>query len=137
MGVTGASGLDGLKADGILGMSPKAQSGTFEQLFVQRLFEEGVIPNNMFGVDYRFTNETSKIVLGGYDTDVVTDPSLFTYIKLRDTTYWSLPLLGTSYGEQTVNLKATRGVLDTGTSFTYFQTEDWNEIFKLISAGKQ
>lgn len=117
-------------------MSPRAKPGAFEQLFVQRLYEEGVISNNVFGVDYRFENETSKIVLGGYDTNVVTDPNLFTYVSLRDTSYWSLPLQSTSYGEQTVNLKATRGVLDTGTSLTYFQTEDWKEIYKLISEGR-
>ena len=130
-----STGLSGLEADGILGMSPSA-SGNAE-LYVTKLYENGIIGANAFGVSYRDTTETSKIVLGGYDTSIVTNSSLFTYVPLRDTNYWSLNLKQTKYGTVDLELQAVRGILDTGTSLTLFsnQNGDWDKVYAQISSG--
>mmetsp|Transcript_16600 Transcript_16600/g.19200 ORF Transcript_16600/g.19200 Transcript_16600/m.19200 type:complete len:142 (-) Transcript_16600:378-803(-) len=130
------TGISGTQADGILGMTPQVSSSSNAQLFVERLFSNGIISEHGFGVNYRSTSETSKIILGGYDTSVVTDSTKMTYVPLRDTTYWSLNLLATSYGSTSLTLTAKRFILDTGTSLTYFNTDDWNTIYGQISNGK-
>jgi len=135
LGVYSESGLSGTQADGILGMSPSAGSGS-EELFVQKLYEAGRIANNQFGVSYRSTSGTSKIILGGYDTSVVVDPSLFAYIKLSDTNYWSLNINAHSYGTDALDISVERGILDTGTSLTYWPSSDFNIIWAKISEGK-
>lgn len=128
--------LTGTKADGILGMTPKVSSSRYEQLFVQRLYEEKLIASNMFGVNYRYTTGTSKIILGGFDETVVTNSSLFSYVKLKDTTYWSLNLVDMTYGSDTIGITATRAILDTGTSLTYWATADFNTVYSKITSGK-
>jgi hypothetical protein len=136
LGVDSESGLSSMRADGILGMSPKTQAGESEELFVQKLYEAGRISANQFGVDYRSTSGTSKIVLGGYDTSVVANPQLFAYIGLKDTYYWSLNMKKMWYGNDELDVDAERGILDTGTSLTYWQSSDWNVIWNKISSGK-
>jgi len=134
LGVDADTGLSGTQADGILGMTPTAYGNS--ELFITKLFTNGVIGLNQFGVGYRYTSSTSKIVLGGYDSSVVTNSSLFTYVDLKDTTYWSLPLNAMTYGNESVGISASRAILDTGTSLTYWSTDDWNIIYAKVTAGK-
>ena len=75
-------------------------------------------------------------MLGGYDTTIVSDSSKMTYVSLMDTTYWSLPLYSSYYGSDSVSLSATRLILDTGTSYFYFQTSDFSTIYSKITSGK-
>ena len=127
--------MTGTKADGIVGLTPTTLTSNAD-LFVTKLFSAGVISANGFGIMYRTTTDTSKIVLGGYDTSIVTNSSLFSYVTLMDTTYWSLPLSKTYYAGSEVSISAKRLILDTGTSLLYFSTSDWTTIYDKISSGK-
>ena len=135
LGVDSETSMSGTKSDGLVGMTPTVSS-TNSDLFVSKLYLAGLISANAFGVSYRVTTDTSKIVLGGYDTTIVTNSSLFSYVSLYDTTYWSLPLSATSYANTDLGLSAARLILDTGTSFVYFSTSDWTILYNKISSGK-
>lgn len=136
LGVDSESGISGTKADGILGMAPSVSPGENAQLLVSKLYSAGIISSNSFGVDYNTQSSTSKIILGGYDSNVVTNSSLFSYVGLRDTYYWSLDLKSTTYGSEDLGLSAVRGILDTGTSLTYFSQSDWDILYNKFSEGK-
>jgi hypothetical protein len=139
IGVTSASDITGLQADGILGMAPIDQTGGSSALLMNELVSAGIIGINKFGVDYRDyreTDRTSKITLGGFDTSIVANESLFTWINLKETIYWSLDLTGITYNGTSVALNAKRGILDTGTSLTLFETADFNLVWGQITSGK-
>lgn len=137
LGVHEEAGLRALRTDGILGMSPAVSSNANEQLLVQRLYEERVISANVFGASYQHTTGVSKLILGGYDTTIVTNSTLFSYVKLMDTKYWSVPLYGMTYGENNVKIHSTRAIIDTGTSLAYWQNEDWPTVYNTVTAGKK
>ena len=131
------AGLRAMQTDGILGMSPATDPKANEQLLVQRLYEEGVISANIFGASYQHTTGVSKLILGGYDTTIVSNSTLFSYVKLMDTKYWSVPLHGMTYGDNSVKIQSVRAIVDTGTSLCYWQKEDWPTVYNTIVAGKK
>ena len=110
-------------------MSPKVYASESEELYVQKLFEAGRISKNQFGVGYKSTSGTSKIMIGGFDTSIVPDESSFAFVDLYSTGHWTLELKETWYGGEKLSLSSETGVLDTGTSLTYFPTDDFNIIW--------
>lgn len=58
--------LKGLYADGILGMAPTSQRGKAD-LVVQKLYEQGSIPENVFSFQVGALDEPSVVTIGGYD----------------------------------------------------------------------
>jgi len=136
LGVDSTLDLSGTQADGIMGMSPRVYSNDNEELYVQKLFEAGRISKNQFGVSYKSTSGTSKIMIGGYDTSIVPNDTSFAYVDLFSTGHWTLELKKTWYGGEELNLESGTGILDTGTSLTYFPTDDFNIIWGKITSGK-
>jgi hypothetical protein len=128
--------IQGLQADGIMGMAPRVSSGDNAQLFVQNLYENGLIAKNGFGVDYNKEGTDSIITLGGYDTSKVANDTLFSWIDLSDTFYWRVILKGTTYGTKQLDISADRAILDTGTSLTYFPSSDFAKVWAEISSGR-
>ena len=137
LGVTTASDISGTQADGIMGMAPADQTGGTSALFMESLVAAGIISENKFGVDYRDTTDISKITLGGFDTSVVANESLFTWINLRATFYWDISLTEVTYNDISINLSAKRGIIDTGVSLTLFGTSDFIIIWAEITRGKE
>ena len=60
---------------GIIGLLPSSSSGS--DLFVDKLFNNGVISENAFGVYYTDSSSGSTITFGGFDTNRVSSVSLF------------------------------------------------------------
>jgi hypothetical protein len=118
-----------------MGMTATA-SGNAE-LLVEALYSAGHIGANAFGVDYRFTDETSKIVFGGYDTSVVTNTSYLNYIDIDSDFHWEIPLTSLKYGGRSISHDAELGILDTGTSLTYWETPDgdWDNLYDEMTAA--
>jgi hypothetical protein len=137
LGVTSATDVSNLQADGIMGMAPTDQTRGTSALFMESLVSAGIISENKFGVDYRDTTNISKITLGGFDTSVVANESLFTWVNLRETFYWDISLTEVKYNDTSINLNARRGILDTGASLTLFETADFNIIWAEITRGKE
>ena len=120
-----------------MGMAPSVSGGDNAVLFVKRLAEENIIPRHAFGVNYNTLERDSKITLGGYDNKIVANDTLFNWIELMDTFYWSVEHKQTTYGGVDLQLAARRGILDTGTSLTYFSPSDWEKVWAKISAGRR
>lgn len=126
---------DSLASDGLVGLS-QGSSG-YSELLVEELYLQGAIPVNAFGVGYKFTSSTSKIVLGGYDTSIVTDENDYIWIDLIDDFFWTIPIDGGYYGSIDLSLNAESGILDTGTSLMIFESPDgdWDNLWDEISYG--
>mmetsp|Transcript_23955 Transcript_23955/g.26595 ORF Transcript_23955/g.26595 Transcript_23955/m.26595 type:complete len:257 (-) Transcript_23955:375-1145(-) len=138
LGVDTASDITGLRADGIMGMSPKVSSSANAELFVEKLFDGGIIEKNAFGVNYRSFTDTaeSEITLGGYDTTMVANDSLFSWVDLKSTSHWNLELKQVYYNGNEIDISPNLGILDTGTSLTLFETNDFNTLWAIITEGK-
>ena len=127
---------DSLEPDGLMGMSVSA-SGNAE-LLVEALYNAGHIPANAFGVDYGFESETSKIIFGGYDTSVVTNTSYLNWVDVQGSFHWEISIDSVKYGSQTLAQEVQYGILDTGTSLTYWEEAngDWNALWSQMTAGQ-
>jgi len=133
---TVSADLGGLQADGVLGMGPAISSGRPGTLLVEQLKNAGVIGANTFSVEYSFRDETSSILLGGFDTSKVASESAFSWIDLKTTSHWTVPLKKMQYGSTQISIDADGGTLDTGTSLTLFQTADFTNLWAKITEGK-
>ena len=60
--------LNGLYADGILGMAPTSQRGKAD-LVVEKLWEQGAIPESVFSFQIGDLDEKSVVTIGGYDVE--------------------------------------------------------------------
>lgn len=137
LGVNNQTGLLGTRSDGILGMAPAVPPGENAELFVTQLYEAGIIAKNAFGVDYRLRDSTSKIILGGYDTNIVKDESSFDFVKLAGIYYWALNYNKTTYGDQDIDFEEeVFAVLDTGTSLSYWPEYIFVQLFDAIVEGR-
>ncbi|CAI2365445.1 unnamed protein product [Moneuplotes crassus] len=137
LGVDTANSIgQNLVADGILGMGPAITGGRPGTLLVEELYKAGIIAKNAFGVDYRWLNGTSSILLGGYDTDLIKSNEDFDWISLRTNTHWTVKMSTVKYGGTELNMTSTSAVLDTGTSMTIFPYPDFMNIWNEIKDGK-
>lgn len=133
---TSSADLSGLQSDGVMGMAPKLDINDAGELFVEKLFNEGIIGKNSFGVQYKFTPDVSSILLGGFDTSIIANESLFSWINLKSTSHWTVHLKGLKVGNSSISIEASSAILDTGTSFTLFITDDFNKIYSKVTEGK-
>ena len=108
------------------------------ELLVEALFNAGFISANAFSTDYRSTSETSKITIGGYDTSIVSDFNDFQFVSIVGSFHWEVPCSMIAYNGTDQGLNASIGILDTGTSLTYFETPngDWDKIYGNMTSGK-
>ena len=125
-----------IASDGLVGLTPTAGDG--EELLVEKLFEADVISLNAFSVEFKGLDETSYILLGGYNEDIVSSDDEFSWVDLADNYYWNLPFNGLKYGDDDISLESELFTLDTGTSLTYFEETngDWDRLYSKISDGK-
>ena len=126
---------DSLQSDGLLGLTASAYSNA--ELLVEALYDAGHISENAFGTDYRFRNETSWITIGGYDTSVVTNPDYLHWIDIEGSFHWEVPLTWVAYGGRLIEMEAEIGILDTGTSLSYWQipNNDWANLYNEMTQG--
>lgn len=137
LGVTYEHNFPNIQSDGIIGVAPKVPYGEYAESFVTQLFNAGVIAKNAFGVDYRASDSTSKVILGGYDTTIIEDDSSFNFINLTDSYYWSVNYNKTTYGDQDIIFKQrTYAILDTGTSLAYWPEYIYTQLYEKISANR-
>lgn len=127
LGIDVASDMEDTIFDGIIGMAPRSQDG-LSDLLVDKLHQAGVISTPVFSTNYKLSSEQSTIDFGGWDTSIVTDETLITWIDLYDTQYWSLPVSNVGFGDETytMNQFIRRAIIDTGTSLTYIDSTSFD-----------
>jgi len=115
--------LNGLKADGIIGLSPSTQN-TQASLFVDELYNSGIIDQRIFS-SYMSEGVTSSVAtFGGYSMDYADPDSnlTITWNSLIDTNYWSVEMIGVKVGDNEVTISTNIAIVDTGTSYLLMPT---------------
>ena len=122
--------------NGEIGLRPRS-SGSSE-LFIDALFNAGIILNRAFGLNLKSTSETSKATIGGYDESVVTDFNSFKFANLTSSTLWMTSCSKVAYNGVDQGLSASVAYVASGSSFISFETfnGDWNTIYSNISSGR-
>ena len=132
--MTEQSGLDGMLAEGIVGLAPtNGLSGRRAQLYVEKLAEEGVIPANMFSFSIGRNFEQNKIIIGGYDLDRFAAGRPIIWHNLSSNDYWAVPLDEVTFGGVKVpGIFTDQVVVDTGTSYTLLPSDELQSLAKFI-----
>lgn len=89
----------GLKADGIMGLSPTAQN-TEADLLIDEIADADLVPNKMFSLLIGDDEEQSKMTFGGYDPKFVREGGELEWHEIADRRYWTLELEGIKIGER-------------------------------------
>lgn len=64
------SGLDGLRCNGVIGMSPAEESASAGgDFFLDKLHETGTIDQRVFSLYINTAEDSSRITYGGFDLD--------------------------------------------------------------------
>lgn len=121
--------LVGLKADGILGLSPSS-SNSKVQLFMDALFDSKKIDKKVFSFSITKTLEGSSVTFGGFDMSLASKDSKLTWNELINTNYWSLELIKAKIGDKDLEIETSTAIVDTGTSFLLVPTDDFVKITK-------
>jgi cathepsin D len=120
--------LKGLYADGILGMSPSAQRGKAD-LVVQKLYEQGSIPQNVFSFQVGALDEKSVVTIGGYNVEkFAKENETLVWHNLTNKFWWTLGLEGVQLDGEDLHIKTNKVIIDTGTSFTLVPKRDFRYI---------
>ena len=70
LGINGqSSGLQGLVSDGLMGLSPVKIGDERPDLFIELAYEQGMLDQKVFSLNFAGDFEVSYITLGGYDTE--------------------------------------------------------------------
>ena len=120
--------LNGLYADGILGMAPSSQRGKAD-LVVQKLYQQGAIPENVFSFQIGDLEEKSMVTIGGYDVEkYAREDETLQWHNLTNQFWWTLKLDGAQLGDQPLPIRTDKVIIDTGTSFTLVPNSDFRII---------
>ncbi|KAG2209771.1 hypothetical protein INT47_001919 [Mucor saturninus] len=134
--------LDGILGAGLSDGTSRFLQGKGEKYdpFPISLYKAGQIPNPVFSVS--MTNDGGKLVLGGIDTEAITDK--FIYTNLVDTNRWSVNVQGFQFhNHQNVeesrnfkfNIETPFGV-DTGSNFMYLPRALANDLALSITMNQ-
>eukprot|EP00347_Sterkiella_histriomuscorum_P006557 403352320 len=120
------TGLNGLQADGILGLAPQNQ-GSQADMLLDELQIQGIIQNRTFSILVDEQSLDSKMTLGGYDFIKYAQGNLYWH-KLMSSRYWTLNLNQVQLGTQNIQISANQVIIDSGTSYLLVPTDDYNQI---------
>ena len=123
--------------DGEIGLAPRS-SGSSE-LFIDALFNAGIISNRVFGMNLKTISETSRVTIGGYDETVVPDFNRFKFANLTSSSTWKTSCSKIAYNGVDQGLNASVAYLTSADSFIRFETfnGDWNRMYSNISSGRE
>jgi hypothetical protein len=127
--------LTDLEADGILGLAPSTQGTTGNKLFIEELYNAGIIGQKMFSMSFGSSpsDVNSKIVFGGYNLDYAKPGEVITWNSLVDELYWALKMTGLGINGTALPLQGTSAVIDSGTSYILVPSSDFETLIGLFS----
>jgi hypothetical protein len=119
------------KFDGICGMGWESISVDDVQTPVQALMASGKMAEPMFAF-YLGDNKAGELTIGGVNSNYYSGD--FTYIPLKDKSYWEIALEGVKLNGNVVDTDTVNAVLDSGTSLLAGPTKVANAIAKTLGA---
>lgn len=136
--VRGDVDMDGMMADGIMGMAFEELSD-LRTTVVRNMAKSGTIESASFSVyigdnDYGRKKEKfpSNVIFGGHNLEKYSSDKSFTYINLIKTGYWSISLEKIKVDNSRITTKSQIAILDTGTSLLIGPSSEVDEIFDRI-----
>ena len=85
-----------MTSDGIVGLAPVAR-GQGASLFVENLYQQGQVDQNLFAFAIGKDFEKSKVMIGGFNLRAHSQGAIIWH-DLFDTNYWTLPMSDVAYG---------------------------------------
>merc|ERR1711998_795909 len=98
---------------------------------VQALVASGEMPEPVFGF-YIGDNKNGELTIGGVNNKYFTGD--FTYIPLKDKSYWEIALGGVKLNGEVVDSQTVNAIVDSGTSLLAGPTKVANAIAKTLGA---
>lgn len=83
-----------------------------------------MIDEKVFSIQVGDMDETSKITIGGYDTEKYAKGDLHWH-NLKNELYWTLHMDGATLGENLLDLQSREVIIDSGTSYLLMPTADF------------
>jgi hypothetical protein len=117
--------------DGICGMGWDSISVDGVQTPVQALMASGEMPEPVFGY-YIGDHRAGELTIGGVNTDYYTGD--FTYVPLKDKSYWEIALEGVKLNGDVVDSETVNAIVDSGTSLFAGPTDVSKAIAKTLGA---
>jgi hypothetical protein len=103
---------------------------------VPKLYQAGKIPINGFTMYIGPTSKQSRIWIGTFLMPSP-DQSALIWYPLTSVYHWQVGMSQVTCGTTSVSLTASKHVVfDSGTSLTYIPSQEYNQIFSIISAGR-
>jgi hypothetical protein len=132
LGIVLANGIEGDAADGILGLGPMKTVGGRGH-FVTALKQQGLIDYEIFSFDFRLQAEKSRMIFGDIDTEIVSNFHDIIWVPMDgQNEYWSLPLRGVKYGDNSTMTQAKYAVIDTGSSTMALSEDNFLELMQNV-----
>lgn len=114
---------------------------------MQLFYQQGLIEAPVFSIflnNNEFLDRDAKpesaLLLGGYELDMYSHASAFTYIPLLPASdpssiYWSVSMTQIAIGEVCLDLSSTYAILDTGSSYILAPSFDAYQILAVIKSA--
>ena len=97
-------------------MAPSSQNDGAD-LMVQKLYDQGVISQNVFSFQVGTVDGTSHVTIGGYDVEEFSIEKELTWHNLINNFWWTLGLKGVQVGGKDIGVTTKQVIIDTGTSY--------------------
>lgn len=120
-----------MTSDGIVGLAPVAR-GQGASLYIEQLYLDGQIDQNLFAFAIGKDFEKSKVMIGGFNLKAHSQGNIIWH-DLFDTNYWTLPMADVAYGDTIFPVKVDQLIVDTGTSLTLIPSQDFNMLVSIIT----
>lgn len=117
--------------DGICGMGWDSISVDGVQTPVQALIASGEMPEPVFGF-YIGDSKDGELTIGGVNNNYFTGD--FTYVPLKDKSYWEIALEGVKLNGDMVDSETVNAIVDSGTSLFAGPTSVSKAIAKALNA---
>lgn len=109
---TSVENLDGLNADGIIGLG-YSDNVTLKHSFFDLLLNQNIIKNRMFSLYINNNPQPaqgfeSELIINGFDKKKISNNTGFQYIRTTDPRNWTLTIKAMKVGNTTVPLKSVR-----------------------------
>lgn len=131
MGVYDQTGLSGLHADGLLGLSPRSLSTTGGQLLLRQLTQAGQIINNIILFSIGGGTEADIVQIGevhSQDFTLAAKADVLNHHYISSQNYWEVDFSDPMIGTTPISTKAVTAIVDTGSSYIVVPKSDFIEI---------
>lgn len=120
--------------DGILGLLPNVgYVGESYPHYIQQVYEAGLIPELVFGVQLGHEQQDSVITFGGIDSKYQAGPTTWLDV-ITNQPYWASEISSFSIEGQAYSTYTNGVVFDTGTSLFMMNPSDYQTFYNAIGA---